>query len=624
MTRICWWLVDLASGLLDPDEREAVRGDLAESGDSGGHALCGVLGLIFRRQAALWRDWRPWLVLFGLVGPAGVLLSLNRFGLQRTFDLYLWIFRNSRDIDPAILRETGLTVRHGMVLLLRGSLLLGVWSWMSGFVLGLLSHRTIAIHGALFCLVLLLGAFWGVSPGRQYLYGVNGGMFPLLYYTAIFPLILHAALVLLPSLCGIYHSHRLTISWRRWRGTSALLLAAALIGCGGSAAAQTSPQDYPQWRGHDRDGSASAFSKPRVWPEKLTRRWKVEVGEGYATPLIIGGTIYSFTRRNDNEVMIALNAADGHILWQTSYAAAYKMGDPAKAHGPGPKATPLYHNGKLYTLGISGIVSAFDAASGKLVWQKPAPAEHPFFGAASSPVGDKDLVIFHPGNYGPLTAFDAITGAVRWTAKGDGMYASPMIVELGGIRQIVSMGQQNIVGVAAGDGSSLWQYPWAGEGGGMQAITPVIYGGTIIVSSYHAGVTALRPDRRGGKWVVDVVWETKDVSLFLSNPVLIGGTLFGLSEKAGGQFFALDSATGKVLWLGKPRQATNVAVVKAGDLLFLLNEAAELIVARANRTGFEPLKTYTVADSATWAQPAISGNRVIVKDVSSLALWALN
>jgi outer membrane protein assembly factor BamB len=204
------------------------------------------------------------------------------------------------------------------------------------------------------------------------------------------------------------------------------------------------------------------------------------------------------------------------------------------------------------------------------------------------------------------------------------MYASPVIVELGGIRQVVSMGQQNIVGVAAADGSSLWQYPWAGEGGGMQAITPTIYDGTIIVSSYHAGVTALRPTRRNGKWVVDVVWGTKDVSLFLNNPVLIGGTLFGLSEKASGQFFALDAASGKVLWLGKPRQATNTAVVKAGDLLFLLNDDAELIVARSNRTGFEPLKTYTVADSATWAQPAISGNRVVVKDVSSMALWTLN
>jgi outer membrane protein assembly factor BamB len=137
-------------------------------------------------------------------------------------------------------------------------------------------------------------------------------------------------------------------------------------------------------------------------------------------------------------------------------------------------------------------------------------------------------------------------------------------------------------------------------------------------------VTALKPARRDGKWVVDVAWETKEVSMFMSNPVLIRDTLFGLSERASGQFFAIDAKTGKVLWLGQPREATNTAVAKAGDLLFLLNDDAELIVARSSRTGFEPVKRYTVADSATWAQPAISGNRVFVKDVTSLTLWKLN
>jgi hypothetical protein len=120
------------------------------------------------------------------------------------------------------------------------------------------------------------------------------------------------------------------------------------------------------------------------------------------------------------------------------------------------------------------------------------------------------------------------------------------------------------------------------------------------------------------------VWETREVSLFLSNPVVVGDTLFGLSEKARGQFFALDAHSGKVLWLGQPRQASNTAIVKAGSLLLLLNDDAELIVARSSRTGFEPLKRYIVADSATWAQPAVSGNRVFVKDVSSLSLWTLN
>jgi outer membrane protein assembly factor BamB len=385
-----------------------------------------------------------------------------------------------------------------------------------------------------------------------------------------------------------------------------------------------SAQDYPQWRGQNRDGAASGFAEPKVWPEKLTLRWKVNVGEGYATPIVIGDSVYSFTRQGDDEVLTALDDATGKIVWRTSYPAPYVMGAPTKAHGPGPKATPLFHDGRVYTLGISGVVSAFDASSGKLVWQKPVAGEQPFFGTASSPVADRDLVIFHPGNYGPLTAFDERTGNVKWTSKGDGMYASPMIFELAGIRQVVTMGQENVMGAALNDGAVLWQYPWAGEGGGMQAITPIVFGETIIVSSYHMGVTALKPSRRDGKWMVDVVWHTNDVSLFLSNPVLLGDTLFGLSEKASGQFFALDAKTGKVLWLGKPREATNTAVVKAGGLLFLLNDNAELVVAKGSRSGFEPIKTYTVAESATWAQPTISGNRIFVKDVASLMLWTLD
>ena len=135
------------------------------------------------------------------------------------------------------------------------------------------------------------------------------------------------------------------------------------------------------------------------------------------------------------------------------------------------------------------------------------------------------------------------------------------------------------------------------------------------------GVTALRPTRRAGKWVAELVWETKEVSLFLSNPVVVRDTLFGLSERASGQFFALNARTGKVLWLCPPREATNAAVAKAGNLLFFLHDDGELTVARASQTGFEPLKRYTVADSATWAQPTISGNRMFVKDMTSLALW---
>ena len=395
----------------------------------------------------------------------------------------------------------------------------------------------------------------------------------------------------------------------------------AFIAAAVALLAQGSPLDYPQWRGLNRDGSASAFSEPRTWPDQLTRRWKVEVGEGYATPILGGSVVYVFTRRDGNEGITSLDAATGRERWRSSYAAPYAPSQPAAAHGAGPKATPLLHRGKLFTLGVSGIVTAFDATSGARVWQTAPPVEPPYFSAASSPVADGQLVMVHPGNYGPLTAFDASTGAVVWTAGDGGFFASPIVVSLNGVRQVVTMTQSAVIGIALPDGKVLWRYPLSGANGGGP--TPVVSGDTIIFS-VGQGTTAIKAVRRDGTWSADVVWQSQDVSMYISTPVVVGNTLFGLSTRSSGQFFATDTDSGKTLWFGPPRQAANTALVKAGQLLFYLNDDAQLIVAPSSRARFEPLKRYAVADSATWAQPLISGKRIFIKDVSSLALWTID
>ena len=390
---------------------------------------------------------------------------------------------------------------------------------------------------------------------------------------------------------------------------------------GATSHSQVAPHDYPQWRGLQRDGAASAFVEPASWPETLTRRWKVQVGDGYGTPLVVGNRVYVFTRRGEREVMAALDAKTGAELWQSGYPSPYAASPPAAAHGAGPKATPLFQDGALFTLGISGIVAAFDAANGTILWRTNTPAEPPYFGAASSPVGDRGVVMTHPGNYGPLTAFDPKTGAVKWTTGEDGFFASPAIASIGGTRQVVTVTQKAVIGVDIASGRLLWQYAWRGGSGGTM---PILHGDVVIVSGLDLGVVAIRPAHRDGQWVVERVWESKDVSMYLSNPVVIDDVLYGLSHRASGQFFALDARTGQTLWLGQPREATNTAVVKAGTLLFLLNDDGELIVTRSSRTALTPLKRYTVADSATWAQPAISGNRVFIKDAASLALWTID
>jgi outer membrane protein assembly factor BamB len=402
------------------------------------------------------------------------------------------------------------------------------------------------------------------------------------------------------------------------RSYTALFVIALLAGV---AAAQNAPTDYPQWRGRERDGGVSAFVEPATWPESLTRRWRVNVGEGYATPVIIGNTVYAFTRIQGREGLTALDVATGAVRWRSDYEAPYSPADPAAKHGAGPKATPLFHQGRLFTLGISGIVAAFDPPSGTLLWHSKEPNEAPYFSAASSPVAADDLVVAHPGNYEPLTAFDTISGVKKWTTGTDGFFMAPTVAVIAGVRQVVTVTVKAVIGVSIPDGRLLWEYPWSGGGAG--GTMPIIHHDTVIVSATGAGVTAIRITRQENRWNAERLWETKEVSMYVSNPVVIDETLFGLSQRASGQYFAIDVRDGKVLWLGPPREAQNTAVAKAGDLLFLLDDDGELIVARAARTGLVPLRRYTVADSATWAQPAISGNRFFIKDVSALTLWTL-
>ena len=167
-----------------------------------------------------------------------------------------------------------------------------------------------------------------------------------------------------------------------------LALIVALGGLSGVVSAQNA-LDWPQWRGPNRDGTLASFAEPKSWPENLTRQWKIEVGTGYATPIVVGNRVYAFTRQEENEVMRALDAANGKVVWETSYPAPFQMNNSTSRHGPGPKSTPTFANGRLFTLGMSGIVTAFDAATGKQIWQKPSPPVEPTFHTAQSALVDR-------------------------------------------------------------------------------------------------------------------------------------------------------------------------------------------------------------------------------------------
>jgi outer membrane protein assembly factor BamB len=391
--------------------------------------------------------------------------------------------------------------------------------------------------------------------------------------------------------------------------------------------AQNAGPDWPQWRGPRRDGTLTSFTEPKVWPDALTQRWKITVGDGYSTPIVVGNRLYQFSRQGDNEIMRALDAASGKVIWEKSYPAPFEMNSGARRHGPGPKSTPTYADGRLFTLGMSSIVTAWDAATGKELWRKPAGPVQPMFHTAMSPLVDGGQMILHVGghNEGALTAFDSATGAVKWEWKGDGpAYGSPTIAEIGGARHLMVFSQKNFIGVNPANGQLLWSVPFEARST-TNSITPLVYGNTVIVSGQGKPLTAYAISNKDGKWAAELAWENPQLSMSFSNPVLIGDALFSMSPLNSGQFFWADAKTGNTLWVSPPRQAGNASITRSGNLLFVLKDDGQLMVGKATPGApFEPMKTYTVATSATWAPPVISGNRIFVKDVETLALWTLN
>jgi outer membrane protein assembly factor BamB len=386
--------------------------------------------------------------------------------------------------------------------------------------------------------------------------------------------------------------------------------------------------DWPEWRGAHRDGFV--IEEPKNWPEKLTLKWKVEVGSGHASPVTAAGSIYEFARQGDLETVLSIDPLDGHTRWKQQYPAPYKMNSAAVGHGEGPKATPLYSDGKLYTFGISGILSAFDAETGRPLWRldfvKQYKEGSPDFGTAMSPVVDRGLLIAHVGGtkLGALTAFDAATGAVKWSWDGDSpAYASPIVVELAGVRQVVTQSHSNIIGVAVASGKLLWKIPFT-TSYDQNIVTPVLYRDTLIFSGIDKGVFAVRLKLSGGAWSTERVWQNKDVSMYMNSPVLSGDRLFGFSHLKKGQLFCIDARTGQTLWTGPPRGGDNAALLASSTTLFALTPDAQLVIARPTEQGLNEIRRYEVADSATWAHPVILPDGFLIKDVKTLARWSAN
>lgn len=387
---------------------------------------------------------------------------------------------------------------------------------------------------------------------------------------------------------------------------------------------------WPGWRGPARDGWVDGLQPPAKWPEGLERVWQVEVGTGYGSPLVSAGLVYQHARQGEEEVVWCINAHDGTVKWRQSYAAPFTMGGGGERHGKGPKSCPALADGRLFTLSIGGLLSAWDADSGELLWQKDYSSRfdktHPYWGASTSPLVDQDRVVVHFGTdgQGSLIALDVANGGEIWSHGTDGpSYSSPILIELDGVRQIVEWNQRALVSVGSESGLQLWEYPFPQVKSDQNMPTPAYYQGLILLGGENRGVHGLEPQLQNGNWTVHARWHQDKVALDMSSAVVNSGLLYGFSHYDKGRLFCLDTQQGEVLWQGPGRTGENVMFLSLpGHIVALINDGTLEVIA-ANGDRFEKVASYRVSESSTWAPPVLLENAVLVKDSETLTRWSL-
>jgi len=393
----------------------------------------------------------------------------------------------------------------------------------------------------------------------------------------------------------------------------------AILLSAGSAFAQ----DWPQWRGANRDGKVTGFTAPQTWPKALTQKWKKTVGSGDATPALVGERVYVFARQGGDEVTLCLDAKDGNELWRDKYAAQAVTG-PSARH-PGPRSSPTVADGKVVTLGVGGVLSCLEAAKGALLWRKDEfPKVVPKYFTAMSPIVVDGMCIAHLGGqgHGALMAFDLATGAQKWKWSAEGpAYASPALLTVDGTKQVVTLSEKSIVGVAVADGKLLWQLPFAPRGMAYNAATPIVDGPTVIYTGQGRGTAAVKIEKEGDGFAAKPLWSNGKLGVQFNTPVLKDGLLFALSER--GNFYCLNAKTGEEAWTDATRRGNFGAIIDAGSVILALPSNSELIVLKPSEKQYEEVAKIKVAEKGTYAHPVVAGNRVFVRDEDSVTLWTL-
>jgi len=416
-----------------------------------------------------------------------------------------------------------------------------------------------------------------------------------------------------------------------------------IIVVGSLFAVPTSGADWPQWRGHNRDG---------IWREKgiiqkfetscLESKWRATVANGYSGPTVANGRVYltdRITSPDQKERIHCLEAETGKKIWSYSYKCKYqKVGYP-----DGPRAAVTVNENRAYSLGTMGHLFCFNAATGDLLWAKDCGREYkirmPIWGIAASSLVEGDLAIVQIGGQDGacLVAFDKVTGRERWRALDDrASYSAPIIIEQAGKRVLVCWTGDRVVGLSPLTGELYWQYQFTPSRMVINVPTPVFENGYLFVSSFYDGSLLLKvnPD----KLSVEKVWRRKGVSeretdslhCMISTPVLQGEYIYGVDSY--GELRCLDLYTGDRIWeslAAVPKDRwSNIHMVRHEDQIWMFNERGELIISKLSPKGFHEISRAKLIEptqgqlnrrgGVCWSHPAFAYKHVYIRNDEEL------
>ena len=395
----------------------------------------------------------------------------------------------------------------------------------------------------------------------------------------------------------------------------------------GPPGAPFDPRDDAAWtdfRGPHRDGRYTGPPIRTDWPAAgLDPLWSQPIGGGYASFVVAGGLAFTIEQRRDDEVVAAYDVETGVERWTHAWPAHFResMG------GPGPRATPTWHAGRVYALGATGRLVCLDAATGEEVWARnildDAAAFNLTWAMSGAPLVVDDVVVVQPGGRDgwSVAAYDRLTGDVVWHGLDDVQsYTSPMLVTLGGVRQILVVTAARAAGLRPDDGALLWEYPWRVQTVPNMAQPLVVGDARLFLSaSYGKGAALMELTPDGDRFTAATVWETHRMRNRFSSSVLVDGYIYGLDNSI---LACLDAATGELMWKGG--RYGSGQLLEADGHLVVLTERGDLVLVRATPERHEEVARFRAIDGKTWNVPALAGGRLLVRNARQMAAFDLS